>query len=634
MSVLPSRSRIRPLSTAALLAVLAAPALPAQTNPRAPGLEVTEATISDLRLAMEQGRRTSVQLVDAYLARIAAYDASGPQLNAMIRLNPAARSDAAALDAERRRGRVRGPLHGIPIILKDNYDVAGLATSGGSLALATNVPTTDAFVVRKLREAGAVVLGQTNMHELAAGITTISSLGGQTRNPYDPRRCPGGSSGGTGVAIAASFAAVGWGSDTCGSIRIPSAYNSLFGLRPTQGMASRSGVIPLSHTQDIPGPLARTVTDLALALDVTVGADAADTGTRVLAGRPVPRFVDSLSATALRGARLGVLRNYFTDIDAEIADSARAAVQAMKAAGAEIIDVTVPDFDSLLAGSSVIPYEFKFDLMDYLAMHPSAKIASLREILDRGLYHDALKGTFERREAAGTRDSPVYRGALAKRVVIRETIVGVLDSLRLDALVYPTMRRKPAFIGDAQQGGTCALSSQSGLPALSAPAGFTEDGLPIGIEIIGRPWADARLVALAYAFEQIAPRRRPPSTTPVLVAGRAPTPVAFTIAARARAAVAQGRFVFDQTRNELTYHVRVTNVRPERVQAVVLVRKDSTPAGHVVHRLSGPGVISASGTLFLDGVDRRALLDNRLALSIVTSDDATGAGNAVLVLPR
>jgi Asp-tRNA(Asn)/Glu-tRNA(Gln) amidotransferase A subunit family amidase len=582
---------------------------------------------------LEQGRRTSVQLVDAYLARIAAYDAGGPQLNAMIRLNPAARSDAAALDSERRQGRVRGPLHGIPIVLKDNYDVAGLATSGGSLALTTNVPTSDAFVVRRLREAGAVVLGQTNMHELAAGITTISSLGGQTRNPYDPRRCPGGSSGGTGVAIAASFAAVGWGSDTCGSIRIPSAYNSLYGLRPTQGMVSRGGVIPLSHTQDVTGPLARTVTDLAIALDVTVGADAADTGTRVLAGRPVPRFVDSLSATALRGARLGVLRNYLTDIDAEIADSVRTVIQAMKAAGAEIVDVTVPDFDSLLAGSSVIPYEFKYDLMDYLATHPSAKIASLREILDRGLYHDALKATFERREAVGSRDSPVYRGALAKRVVIRETIVGILDSLNLDALVYPTMRRKPAFIGDAQQGTTCALSSQSGLPALSAPAGFTDDGLPIGIEMIGRPWADARLVALAYAFEQMGPRRRPPSTTPMLVAGRAPAPTIFTVTARAVPAIAQGRFVFDQTRSELTFHVRVTQVRPERVQAVVLVRRDSTRAGHVVHRLSGPGALSANGTLFLDGVDRRALHDNRLALSIVTSDDATGTGNAVLVLP-
>jgi amidase len=370
MTAFAIHATVRRVGAIALLLLAAASSLAAQPPARQPDFDVTEATIAELQAAMSQGRRTSEQLVAAYLARIAAYDTGGPRLNSMIRLNPAARREAAALDVERASGRVRGPLHGIPIIMKDNYDVAGLATSGGSLALATNVPAADAFIVRRLREAGAVILGMANMHELAAGITTISSLGGQTRNPYDPRRCPGGSSGGTGAAIAASFAAVGWGSDTCGSIRIPAAHNNLYGLRPTQGLASRSGIIPLSHTQDVPGPLARTVTDLAIALDFTVGADAADSGTRALAGRGVPRFVDSLSATALRGARLGILRNYFTDIDAEIADSVRAATQAMKAAGAEIIDVTIADFDSLLAGSGVIPLEFKFDLGDYLAVHP------------------------------------------------------------------------------------------------------------------------------------------------------------------------------------------------------------------------------------------------------------------------
>ena len=612
-----------------LLLTLAASSLAAQGRP--PDFDVTEATIAELQAAMSQGRRTSEQLVAAYLARIAAYDVGGPGLNSMIRLNPAARREAAALDAERAGGRVRGPLHGIPIIMKDNYDVAGLATSGGSLALATNVPATDAFIVRRLREAGAVILGMANMHELAAGITTISSLGGQTRNPYDPRRCPGGSSGGTGAAIAASFAAVGWGSDTCGSIRIPAAHNNLYGLRPTQGLASRSGIIPLSHTQDVPGPLARTVTDLAIALDVTVGADPADSGTRALAGRAVPRFVDSLSATALRGARLGILRNYFADSDAEIADSVRAATAAMRTAGAEIVDVTIADFDSLLAGSGVIPLEFKFDLADYLAAHPGAPVASLREILDRGLYHDALKVTFERRDAVASRDSPAYRAALAKRVVIRDRIVGLLDSLRLDALVYPTIRRKPAFIGDAQLGTSCALASQSGLPALSLPAGFTDDGLPIGVELIGRPWADARLVALAFAFERSGSRRRPPSTTPALVNGAAPAPVTLAVTARAGRSSADGRFVYDRTRSELSWQLRV--IGGGTVQAVVLVRRESARAPHVVHRLSGPGVSSSSGTLFLDGANRRALQDGRLALSIVTSDDGTGAGNAVLTLP-
>ena len=622
---------LRRLSIAVLLCTFTT-RVPAQGS--TPAFDVTEATIGDLQSALDRRRVSSVQLVDAYVARIAAYDLAGPQLNAMIRLNPKARADAAALDAERARGQVRGPLHGIPIILKDNFDVAGLPTSGGSLALAMNVPATDAFVVRRLRDAGAIIIGQSNMHELAAGITTISSLGGQTRNAYDPRRCPGGSSGGTGVAIAASFAAVGWGSDTCGSIRIPSAYSSLYGLRPTQGLASRSGVIPLSHTQDVPGPLARTVTDLAIALDVTVGADVADSGTRALAARPVPRFIDSLSATALRGARLGVLRNYFTDTDGEIADTIRAAIDAMKRAGAEVVDVNIAGFDSLVAGSSVIAYEFKFDLMDYLATHPASGIASLREILDRGLHHDALKATFERREAVAARTSPAHRSALAKRDVIRDRIVAVLDSLRLDALIHPTMRRKPAFIGDPQTGTTCALSAQSGLPALSAPAGFSSDGLPIGIELIGRPWADARLVALAYSFERTGARRRPPSTTPALVGGRAPQSTTFSISARAGSAAAPAAFTWDETRSELAYRIDVRGVAPDQVQAVVLLRKDGAGPGHVVHRLLAPKTLSAVGTLFLDGADRRALNEQRLALSLITSTDATGAGNSTLILPR
>ena len=234
-------------------------------------VEVLEASIPDLQEAMADGRVTAVQLVDAYLARIGAYDQGGPALNSMIRLNLNARVQAAALDQERALRGARGPLHGIPIILKDNYDTADMPTSGGSIALAGSIPPDDAFQVRKLREAGVVILGKSNLHELALGITTISSVGGQTRNPYDPSRNPGGSSGGTGAAIAASFAAIGWGSDTCGSIRIPASHHNLFGLRPTKGLSSIDGIIPLSHTQDVGGPLARTAMDLAIGLDATIG---------------------------------------------------------------------------------------------------------------------------------------------------------------------------------------------------------------------------------------------------------------------------------------------------------------------------------------------------------------------------
>ena len=248
----------------------------AERSAPAATVEVAEATIVELQAAMAAGEVTSKMLVEQYVARIDAYDEQGPRLNALLSLNPEAVATAEALDVERAAQGPRGPLHGIPVVLKDNFDTADMPTTGGSIALAGVVPPDDAFQVRRLREAGAVILGKTNLHELAAGITTVSSLGGQTRNPYDPARNPGGSSGGTGAAVAASFAAFGMGSDTCGSIRYPSAHHSLVGLRGTSGLSSRDGIIPLSHTQDIGGPLARSVTDLAIALDATVGSDPAD----------------------------------------------------------------------------------------------------------------------------------------------------------------------------------------------------------------------------------------------------------------------------------------------------------------------------------------------------------------------
>ena len=320
------------------------------------GFEVSEASIPELQAALEEGRTTSAQLVDLYLARIAAYDNAGPVLNTIIRLNPRARELATALDAERAGGTVRGPLHGIPVLMKDNYDVAGMPTTGSSLALAGHMPPDDAFQVARLLGAGAVILGKTNLHELAAGITTISSLGGQTRNPYDPSRNPGGSSGGTGAAIAASFSAVGWGSDTCGSIRIPAAVHNLFGLRPTKGLSSIDGILPLSHSQDTGGPLARTVADLAIALDATVGPDPADPATSILGDRPLPSFVDVLDRGALADARIGVIEEWVTDggTVASVTRVIRGALEEMETLGATVIDVTIPDLDGLLANTGLI----------------------------------------------------------------------------------------------------------------------------------------------------------------------------------------------------------------------------------------------------------------------------------------
>jgi Asp-tRNA(Asn)/Glu-tRNA(Gln) amidotransferase A subunit family amidase len=514
---------------------------------------------------------------------------------------------------------VRGPLHGIPIILKDNFDTADLPTSGGALALANHQTKDDAFVVKKLRDAGAVIIGKSNMHELAAGITTISSLGGQTHNPYDPRRCPGGSSGGTGAAIAASFAALGWGSDTCGSIRIPSAFGSLVGLRPTQGLVSRTGVMPLSHTQDIAGPLARTVTDLAIALDITVGADPTDSSTRVLDNRPLPRFTDSLSTTSLRGARIGILTNYFTDADGEILDTVRSAIRAMKAAGADTVRVDVAQFDSLLANTSVINFEHKYDLIDYLARTPGEPIKSLADMLASGLESEALEARIKLADSLGTRDNPAYRRALARQAIARARIIAVMDSLGVDALVYPTMRRKPVFVGDPQLGSTCGLSAQTGLPALSFQAGFTSDGLPVGIELLGRPFADVRLVSLAYAFEQLGTRRKPPYSTPRLVNGRAPAAIAFTTTAPgANGAATRASFTFDPTTSTLRYDVRITGVAAPRIVAVTLRRKNARGT-RVAQVLSGPNAASGSGSVVLSMTNRTALLDGNLLMSTATT---------------
>lgn len=617
-----------------------AAAIATATDMRAQGarpVEVTEATVADLQDAMQRGRATSVSLTRAYLARIAAYDQAGPRLNAIIRVNPRALDDAARLDAERKAGTVRGPLHGIPIILKDNFDTGDLPTTAGSLALANSQPARDGFVVQRLRDAGAIVLAKANMHELAAGITTISSLGGQTRNPYDPARCPGGSSGGTGAAIAASFAAIGWGSDTCGSIRIPSAFGSLVGLRPTMGMVSRTGIVPLSHTQDIGGPLARTVTDLAIALDITVGYDSADASTEAIRnGRA--KFLPALDLDALRGTRIGLFLPYMRDTDSEIADSVRAALRVMTRRGATVVEVPMAEFDTLINNTSVINMETKHDLAAYLAAVPNAPARTLGEIVARGQFDRELEVRFRSADTFPAIPNAAHSTVLARQKALRARVEYLLDSLKLDAFAYPTVRQKPVFPGQVQPGSTCPLGAQSGLPSIAMPVGFTSDGLPVSVELLGRAFSDVDLVSYAYAFEQASPRRRAPSTTPALVNGMAPvaTPVAVTL--RAESAVVTARITVDAVQNELRWQVSTTT--PNAVGAVVLRRRGggtitgpasgtagSAPAiarmtipnsaQRVVARLMGPGVRSATGALPLTYADRIAFAEGRLSIAVL-----------------
>ena len=490
-----------------------------------------EATISQAQAALETGTVTSEDLVNMYMARIAAYNQQGPAINSMIRLNPNAIAEARALDAERRRGRTRGPLHGIPVVLKDNYDTFDMPTSASSKALATSVAPDDAYLVRRLREAGAVFLGKTNMHEFAFGITTISSLGGQTLNPYDLRRNPGGSSGGTGASVAANFAVFGMGSDTCGSIRIPSSHNSLVGLRVTQGLTSRDGIIPLSLTQDVGGPLARSVEDIAIVMDATSGFDPNDPVTAVSSDHTPGTYTHFLKTGRLRGARFGVLTDAMITVpeDTEVATVIRSAAQKLIEQGAEVIDVTIPNY-ATVSNTSVITYEFKANLDAYLAATPGAAYKTLQDIFnDPALWHPSLFNVLNGallnapdHPVNGAANQQIYLQRLAGREAFKNALVKAMDDNHLDALIYPTIRQKPVFVPSTNQpGSNCRVSAQSGLPAISVPVGFIADaaaptGIPVGMEFLGRAFTEGELLQFAYSWEQAMHVRRVPASTPDL----------------------------------------------------------------------------------------------------------------------
>ncbi len=484
----------------------------AVTQKRSAPYDLMEQSIEDLQQAMQAGEVTSRQLVDGYLARIDVYDKQGPSLNALAALNPNARNVADSLDAERSARGPRGPLHGIPILVKDNYETIEMPTSAGSIALAAFHPRRDAFQVQRLKAAGAVILGKTNMHELAAGIVTVGSRFGRSRNPYDLDRNPGGSSGGTGAAVAANFAATGMGSDTCGSIRVPAGHNNLVGLRPTQGLSSRSGIVPLSSTQDIGGPLARTIADLAIMLDATVGFDSTDASTSASAGQIPTSYRAGLRADALKGTRLGAVRSLFGSVpeEAEVTAVVERALDGVKKAGAEVMEVVIPGLDDLLRDSSMINHDFKFDLAEYLARSENPPVRSLGEILDRGLFHSALESTFRMRDAVEARDTEASRRARIKRIAIRHAVEAVLAEHRLTSLIYPTIRRKPSRIGDTQAASNCQLSSHSGLPALSIPAGFTDDDVPVGMDLLGGAYKEQDLLSLGFSIEELLKLRRAP----------------------------------------------------------------------------------------------------------------------------
>ena len=485
-----------------------------------------EATISSIHDALAARRITCVQLVQAYVDRIEAYDDRGPALKAIISLNDKALTLAADMDRALAGGAPPLPLRCIPILLKDNFDTADMPTTGGSVTFKGSIPPDDAFVVARLRQAGAIVIGKTNLTELARAGTTVSSLGGQTRNPYDLTRTAGGSSGGTGAAIAANFAALGTGSDTGQSIRSPASATSLVGLRPTRGLVSRDGIMPLSPTQDEAGPITRTVEDAARMLDVMAGYNAADPITAFSAGRVPRTYTAALDREGLKGARIGLLTEYLgrEAVHAEVNAVVEQAIATMKEAGAAVMPVSIADLDTITRDLNLMTFEFQPAFNRYLAsLGPRAPVASFDDFIARGEFHPSLRSTFEadQRVTNGTA-LPEYQEQLRRRAALRQAVMTTIAVNRLDAILYPHQRRLVVPIGEDQIERNGVLSNSTGFPALAFPGGFSKPtadapiGVPIGLELLGPEWSELTLFKLAYAFEQRAHVRRPPQSTPPL----------------------------------------------------------------------------------------------------------------------
>ena len=497
-------------------------------SPPPPAFELDELTIAELQSGMTSGKFSAHSLAKKYLDRIDDVDRHGPAINSVIELNPDALSIASDLDKERKAKGPRGPLHGIPVLIKDNVDTHDrMTTTAGSLALGGSIPLQDSTVAKKLRDAGAVILGKTNLSEWANFRSSHSSSGwsgrgGQTKNPYVLDRNPCGSSSGTGAGVSSNLSAIGVGTETDGSVVCPSSANSLVGIKPTVGLISRAGIIPISHNQDTAGPMCRTVTDAAILLGALAGIDARDDATKSSTGKSFADYTKFLDTNGLKGARIGIHRKGFGFNDA-VDKLMTDCIDIMKKRGAIIVDPadipTQGKFDD--SELEVLLYEFKADLNSYLAsLGPRAPVKSLKEIIDfNEQYRDREmpyfgQDLFIKAQAKGPLTDKAYRDALAKdqRMSRKEGIDFVMDKNKLDALIAPT--GGPAWTtdwvnGDHFTGGYSTASAVAGYPHITVPAGYVF-GLPVGISFFGRAWSEPTLIKFAYAFEQATKVRRAP----------------------------------------------------------------------------------------------------------------------------
>ncbi len=497
----------------------------AEAQPAQP-FHLQEATIAGIHAAFAAGKLTCARLTKLYLDRIAAYNLRGPELHAIITVNPKAMEIAAEMDRQYRANAAgSGSLHCIPIILKDNFNTFDMPTTGGNVSMKRSQPPADAFTVDKMRKAGALILAKANMQEFARGGMSISSLGGQVRNPYDLTRTPGGSSGGTGASIAANLAVAGTGSDTGQSIRSPSSANNLVGIRPTRGLVSRGGVIPNSQTQDEVGPIARTVSDAALLLDVMAGYDSADPITAFGNGRKPKSYTDLLNKDALKGARIGVITNLFgkEERHREVNRVMDSAIAKMESLGATIVRFELPEYDALAPNLDTQIFEARTVMERYFSgLRAEAPIKNFGALV--AAKTSAVQNTLEAEFAiADGMNSPVYKERMLNRDKLRLAVADKMAALNLDAILYPLQRILVAPITAADQlerNGT--LSNGTGFPAVTFPAGFSTPtataplGVPVGAELLGLDYAEPKLLADAYAFEQAAQPRKPPKSTPPL----------------------------------------------------------------------------------------------------------------------
>jgi amidase len=507
----------------------AAATTPAASTSTGATFDLEEITIAELQKRMAAGRETAASLVEKYSARIHDLDQNGPTLRSVIMLNPDAAAIAAQLDAERKSGRLRGPLHGIPVIVKDNVGTHDrMPTAAGSLALATSIPAKDSFIAGKLRDAGAVILAKANLSEWANyrgahSSSGWSGRGGQCANPYAIDRNPSGSSAGSGASASANFCAIAIGTETNGSIVSPSTSNGVVGFKPTVGLWSRSVIIPISHTQDTAGPMGRTVADVATLLGALTGVDPDDPATAASAGKALTDYTKSLDPNGLKGARLGVPRQHLFGYSVSADRIIEAALEDLKKLGAVLVDpADIPTLGDLGDPENVVlSYEFKHDLNAYLAaLGPSAPVHTLQEVIDfneknkdRELQYFGQERMIEA-QARGPLTDKAYVDALAKnrRLSRTEGIDAIMDKYHLDAFVCPT--GSPASLTDLVNGGygfggSSAIAAIAGYPHITVPAGY-HYGLPVGLSFFGRAWSEPTLLKLAYAYEQATKHRRAP----------------------------------------------------------------------------------------------------------------------------